>query len=262
MSADDTGEGSAAYRSLVRDPTLLAMMLVAFVVMFGYEVPAPILPRIAEGVGVSDARIGLVMTAFAVPGMLFVPVTGLLADLYGRRRVLVPSLVLFGAAGLATVAVGDFRTLLGLRALQGLAFAGILPISVVVLGDAFEAADGSAAQGFRTSAAGGHGGSAGRRAPRRLRLERPLPPVRPRVPRRGGRRSGRPRDRCGARDRYRRLGGAPGVCDRRVGRTRRLSSGPSSPSAGSSPSPSSGEPSSPPTSSPSSSSPGDRSQAL
>ena len=151
---DSEGDGSAAYRSLVTDPTLLAMMLVAFVVMFGYEVPAPILSRIAEGVGVTDARVGLVMTAFAVPGVLFVPLTGLLADLYGRRLVLVPSLVLFAAAGLATVAVGDFPTLLGLRALQGLAFAGILPISVVVLGDVYEAADGSAAQGFRTSAAG------------------------------------------------------------------------------------------------------------
>lgn len=151
---DDTEGGSAAYRSLVTDPTLLAMMLVAFVVMFGYEVPAPILSRIAEGVGVSDARVGLVMTAFAVPGALFVPVTGLLADLYGRQRVLVPSLVLFAVAGLATVAVDDFTVVLGLRVLQGLAFAGILPISVVVLGDAFEAADGSAAQGFRTSAAG------------------------------------------------------------------------------------------------------------
>jgi MFS family permease len=152
--AEGTGVRSASYRSLVTSPTLLAMMLVAFVVMFGYEVPAPILPRIAEGVGVSDARVGLVMTAFAVPGVLFVPVTGLLADLYGRRHVLVPSLVLFAAAGLATVAVGDFGVLLGLRVLQGLAFAGILPISVVVLGDAFDGSEGSAAQGFRTSAAG------------------------------------------------------------------------------------------------------------
>lgn len=145
---------SGSYRSVVTSPTLLAMMLVAFVVMFGYEVPAPILSRIGEGVGVSDAQVGLVMTAFAVPGVLFVPVTGLLADLYGRKRVLVPSLLLFAASGLATVVVDDFTVLLGLRALQGLAFAGILPISVVVLGDTFEAAEGSAAQGFRTSAAG------------------------------------------------------------------------------------------------------------
>jgi MFS family permease len=145
---------STPYRSLVRHPTMLAMMLVAFVVMFGYEVPAPILPGIGEGLGVSDAQLGLVMTAFAVPGAVFVPVTGLLADLYGRKRVLVPSLVLFGVAGLATVAVDDFAVVLLLRVLQGLAFAGILPISVVVLGDAFDAAEGSAAQGFRTSAAG------------------------------------------------------------------------------------------------------------
>jgi len=150
----EDGRGGAAYRSLATDPTLVAMMLVAFVVMFGYEVPAPILSRIARGIGVSDARIGLVMTAFAVPGALFVPVTGLLADLYGRKHVLVPSLVLFAASGLAVVAVEGFAVLLVLRGLQGLAFAGILPISVVVLGDAFEGSEGSAAQGFRTSAAG------------------------------------------------------------------------------------------------------------
>ena len=145
---------SSGYRSLVTNPTLLAMMLVAFVVMFGYEVPAPILSRIGEGVGVSDAQVGLVMTAFAVPGVLFVPLTGLLADVYGRKHVLVPSLVLFAASGVAVLAVDSFSLLLGLRALQGLAFAGILPISVVVLGDAFEGSEGSAAQGFRTSAAG------------------------------------------------------------------------------------------------------------
>lgn len=148
------GRGGSAYRSLATDPTLVAMMLVAFVVMLGYEVPAPILSGIGTGLGVSDSQVGLVMTAFAVPGVAFVPLTGLLADLYGRRRVLVPSLVLFAAAGVATVAVEDFAVVLGLRALQGLAFAGVLPISVVVLGDAFEGSEGSAAQGFRTSAAG------------------------------------------------------------------------------------------------------------
>ena len=152
--AESERRRSGSYRSVVTSPTLLAMMLVAFVVMFGYEVPAPILSRIGEGVGVSDAQVGLVMTAFAVPGAVFVPVTGLLADLYGRKHVLVPSLVLFAASGLAVIAVGSFPVLLALRALQGLAFAGILPISVVVLGDAFEGSEGSAAQGFRTSAAG------------------------------------------------------------------------------------------------------------
>ena len=143
-----------SYVSLLKSPTLTAMMLAVFVVMFGYEIPAPILTNIAAGVGVSDAQIGLIMTAFAVPGVLFLPLTGIAADLYGRKAVLVPSLVLFGIGGTAIGFTDSFAVILGLRFLQGTAFAGILPISVVVLGDAFDGAKGSAAQGFRTSAAG------------------------------------------------------------------------------------------------------------
>lgn len=145
---------SFSYLSLAREPTLVAMMFVSFVVMFGYEIPAPILSSMAGGIGVSDARIGLVMTAFAVPSVLFVPVTGVLADIYGRRVVLVSALVVFASSGVAVAFVDSFSILLGLRVFQGLAFAGILPISVVVLGDTFESVEGSAAQGLRTSAAG------------------------------------------------------------------------------------------------------------
>lgn len=154
MSRTAENNGDFSYVSLFSSPTLLAMMLAVFVVMFGYEIPAPILTSIAEGVGISDAQIGLIMTAFAVPGVLFLPITGVAADLYGRKTVLVPSLVAFGLAGTAIGFVDSFGAILALRVVQGTAFAGILPISVVVLGDAFDGARGSAAQGFRTSAAG------------------------------------------------------------------------------------------------------------
>lgn len=154
MSHTAENNGDFSYVSLFSSPTLLAMMLAVFVVMFGYEIPAPILTSIAEGVGISDAQIGLIMTAFAVPGVLFLPITGVAADLYGRKTVLVPSLVAFGLAGTAIGFVDSFGAILALRVVQGTAFAGILPISVVVLGDAFDGARGSAAQGFRTSAAG------------------------------------------------------------------------------------------------------------
>lgn len=154
MSQPSEDAGDVSYVSVLTTPTLVAMMLSVFVVMFGYEIPAPILTSIAEGLAVSDAQIGLIMTAFAVPGVLFLPVTGVAADLYGRKAVLVPSLVGFGIAGTAIGLTDSFVVVLALRVVQGTAFAGILPISVVVLGDTFKGARGSAAQGFRTSAAG------------------------------------------------------------------------------------------------------------
>ncbi len=155
MSEGRNNDDSFSYASVIKSPTLVAMMLAAFVFMFGYEIPAPILTSIADGVGVTDAQIGLIMTAFAIPSVLFLPLMGIAADLYGRKTVLLPSLIGFGITGTAIAFTDSFAVMLTLRFLQGTAFAGILPISVVILGDTFDGARGSAAQGFRTSAAGG-----------------------------------------------------------------------------------------------------------
>lgn len=100
------------------------------------------------------ARVALVMTAFSAPMALFVPVTGVLADVYGRRRVIVPSLVAFGAAGVAVAGVDTFAAILVRRSVQGLGFAGVLSISVTVLGDLYTGPEGSTVMGIRASAAG------------------------------------------------------------------------------------------------------------
>ena len=39
------------------------------------------------------------ITVFAFPGILLSPLVGFLADQYGRTRILVPSLMIFGVAG-------------------------------------------------------------------------------------------------------------------------------------------------------------------
>lgn len=133
---------------------MVVIAMIAFVSMIGFEAASPALPTIADSLAVSAARVGLIMTAFSIPMMLFVPVTGILADIYGRRRVIVPSLLIYGAAGLAIAGVTTFTEILALRALQGAAFAGVLSISVTILGDLYTGPRGSTAQGFRTSAAG------------------------------------------------------------------------------------------------------------
>lgn len=143
-----------SYRSLLTDSPLIVMAMIAFVAMIGFEAASPALPSIADSLAVSASRVGLVMTAFSVPMMLFVPVTGVLADVYGRRRVIIPSLMVYGLAGLGIAGVGTFAAILTLRVLQGIAFAGVLSISVTILGDLYSGPAGSTAQGIRTSAAG------------------------------------------------------------------------------------------------------------
>ncbi len=60
-----------------------------------------------------------------MPGVLLTPVLGVLGDRVWRRKVLVPSLMLFGVAGAACSLVRDFNSLLVLRLFQG---AGVAPL--------------------------------------------------------------------------------------------------------------------------------------
>jgi MFS family permease len=95
-------------------------------------------PDILEAFGRPSGDAGLVVAAGAVPGVVVAPLIGVMADRFGRRRVLVPCLVLYGVAGgLAGLAPG-FWVLVGLRTVQGMGAAGLINLAVVILGDQWE----------------------------------------------------------------------------------------------------------------------------
>lgn len=147
-TADPTG------RSLVSDPRLLAILSINFVAITANFAVLPALPAIGDALAVPDARLGLVMTAFTLPTAVMVPVVGVLADLYGRRRLVLPALAVFAVAGVATPLVDSFPALLALRALQGVAFAGTVPLTVTLIGDFYQGPAGATAQGLRSSSSG------------------------------------------------------------------------------------------------------------
>lgn len=141
-------------QELLADPRLLSVLGATFVGTFGLAAISPVLPAIANALSVSDARIGLVFTAFVAANAVTLPLAGYLADAYGRRVVIVASLLLFGVAGVATYFAPTFGVLLTLRALQGMAFPGVVSLSITVIGDVYSLSTGTAAQGLRMSVNG------------------------------------------------------------------------------------------------------------
>lgn len=133
-------------------PPALLIYLASAVAMLGTSAMSPVLPALQSTFSVADSRIGLVMSTFTFAVAITVPILGWLADRVGRRPVLGGSLLLFGLAGVATYAAPDFRTVLALRALQGLGFGGSLPLVVTVVGDMFDGSAEVGAQGFRVTA--------------------------------------------------------------------------------------------------------------
>jgi MFS family permease len=150
--APDTQAASAT--ALARDPRLVAIVVTSATALVGTQSVPPALPAIQSGLSVSAARIGLVLTAFFLPATLFGPLVGAAADIYGRRPVVLGSLGTLGLAGVAAAFAPSFEVLLALRAIQGAAFSGTLPLSVALIGDFFEGPAGTTAQGIRSSAHG------------------------------------------------------------------------------------------------------------
>ncbi|OLZ39385.1 hypothetical protein A6E15_18605 [Natrinema saccharevitans] len=85
--------------------------------------------------GISDTQIGLVITAYTLPGVILTPFIGLLSDRLGRRTVVLPLLLLFGLAG-GGIALGpSFRGVLALRLLQGIGGSGLMMLAITLIGD-------------------------------------------------------------------------------------------------------------------------------
>ena len=82
------------------------VFLIVFIDLVGFGIVIPILPLYAEEFGPSPVTFGLLMASFSIMQFVFSPILGRLSDRFGRRPVLLISLlgsavgyVLFGIAG-------------------------------------------------------------------------------------------------------------------------------------------------------------------
>ncbi len=80
---------------------------------------------------------GWVLTIFMVGQVISLPVSGRLADRYGRRTVFASGLVLFAVASAACALAPNIYALIGARALQGLAGGALMPSAMGLVGEAF-----------------------------------------------------------------------------------------------------------------------------
>ena len=124
------------------------------IIMTGISAITPAFPELARSLGVSESRVGLLVTVYTLPGIFLAPLLGTFADRHGRKRVLVASLLLFGLAGGACAFVNNFTLLLVLRAVQGIGLAPLFLISLTIIGDLFDGEARTKAMGYNTTVIG------------------------------------------------------------------------------------------------------------
>jgi len=140
--------------SVLEETDYQLLLLATMFPILGTALVSPVLDSVIEPFGTSPARIGLMISFTTAPAIVLIPVAGVLADRYGRKLVLVGSLLAFGIGGASIVATTDFRVILGLRAIQGVGFAGLVPTITTSIGDMYDGAREATGQGLRMATNG------------------------------------------------------------------------------------------------------------
>lgn len=138
-------------KKLYLDNNLQIVFGVTLMAVLGVASITPAFPIIIQEFGVSTLGIGLLISAFTFPGVILTPVLGVFADRYGRKRILVPSIFLFGIAGGACALARDFNHLLILRFFQGVGAASLGSLNVTIIGDLYSGRARATAMGYNAS---------------------------------------------------------------------------------------------------------------
>jgi EmrB/QacA subfamily drug resistance transporter len=94
------------------------------------------------------ARYAWVFTAYMLASTVTVPMYGKLADLYGRKPVLLAALSLFLLGSMASGQARSMNSLIVYRSIQGIGAGGVQPMAVTIVGDIFEVEERAKMQGL------------------------------------------------------------------------------------------------------------------
>lgn len=145
--------GSASMR-FFRDPNLLILLSVIMFAVTGGSLVGPIIPEMISPLGATHRNIGLVLSIYTLFALVTTPILGIAADRWGRKKVIVPTTILFGISGLLITFTDTFWLVLIYRALQGVGVGGMMNSVITAIGDLYEGAERTQAMGYRVTVQG------------------------------------------------------------------------------------------------------------
>lgn len=122
---------------------IVALASIPLIMTLGNSMLLPVLPLMEEELNITKLQSSFIITFYSIVAIIFIPIAGFLSDRFGRKAVILPSLVIAGAGGLIAgiFAVGSDSPYLWIligRILQGIGVAGAAPVVLPLVGDMFE----------------------------------------------------------------------------------------------------------------------------
>ena len=136
------------------DASLLIIICISLIAIGGVVGINPVMPNIAKSLNISPQNIGLIMTSFLIPSTVGTLVFGALADRFGIKKILIPSLLIFGIGGILCASANNFRSLLEWRFVTGIGAANLESLELTLIGDLYSGKMLTSAMGFNAAIIG------------------------------------------------------------------------------------------------------------
>ena len=127
---------------------IASLAMATFTIGADEYVLGPLLTPIGNDFSVDPAKVAWLISAFALPYALLAPMFGILADRFGRKRVILPGLVAFILATVGTALASSFSMAVVSRVLTGVGAAAVMPNVFAFVGDHFREADQPRVMGY------------------------------------------------------------------------------------------------------------------
>lgn len=122
---------------------IISLASIPLIMTLGNSMLIPILPLMEKKLGISTVQSSYIITLYSIVAIVLIPIAGFLSDRYGRKVVILPSLIIAGIGGLISgwaawkMESPYFFIMIG-RVLQGIGAAGTSPIVMPLIGDLFK----------------------------------------------------------------------------------------------------------------------------
>lgn len=149
MSAPEVTRASVGLRS-ERGPLLLAVMLSIGLVAIDATILATAVPAIVDDLG-GFTSFPWLFSIYLLAQAVSVPIYGKVADLYGRKPVMLFGIGLFVAGSLLCGIAWSMPALIFFRLVQGLGAGAVQPMGMTIVGDIYSLAERATVQGYIAS---------------------------------------------------------------------------------------------------------------
>lgn len=115
-------------------PVIRGVALAILLSALDQTIVVPAVPRMGHDLH-GQGHLAWIVAAYLLTGTAATPVFGKLSDIYGRRRLLQPAIIVFVAASIGCALAQNLGWMIAMRAVQGVGGAGLITIAQTAIAD-------------------------------------------------------------------------------------------------------------------------------